>query len=116
MMHCKRTVTKRKKLLSFGYGWDWVGFDYGKNKINHLLSTCNSGKKTRLFIIFPNFFHIWKIALQISTLFQEFKTLYEPSVNENDIHSLELTSVQAFLFFSLRLSKLLVVFSRWQNL
>ena len=33
---------------------------------------------SRLNIQFPDFFHAWKTALQISRLFQEFKTLYEP--------------------------------------
>ena len=48
-------------------------------------STCCSLKTnphflqfSRLNIQFPDFFHAWKIALQISRLFQEFKTLYEP--------------------------------------
>lgn len=65
-----------------------------QEKQNHLLSTCSYEKK-KTFIIFPDFFHIWKIALQISwlRLYQEFKTLYEPTVNENDIQSLELKSV-----------------------
>ena len=38
-------------------------------------------KKSRLFIIFPDYisiFHVWKITGQISRVFQEFKTLYEP--------------------------------------
>ena len=37
-----------------------------------------SQKKYRRFIIFLEFFQVWKIALQISRLFQEFKTLYKP--------------------------------------
>ena len=50
MMHCT-------------FEWDWVRFD--KNEKDFLP-------------IFPDFFHVWKIARKISRLFQEFKTLYKP--------------------------------------
>ena len=33
---------------------------------------------SRLYLYFPDFFQAWKTGLQISRLFQEFKTLYEP--------------------------------------
>ena len=33
---------------------------------------------SRLYLYFTDFFRIWKIAGQISRLFKEFKTLYEP--------------------------------------
>ena len=33
---------------------------------------------SRFYFYFPDFFQVWKIAGQISRLFQEFKTLYEP--------------------------------------
>ena len=32
----------------------------------------------RLYLYFPDFFQVWEIAGQIWSLFQEFKTLYEP--------------------------------------
>ena len=32
------------------------------------------------YLYFTNFFQVWKIAGQISRLFQQFKTLYEPWV------------------------------------
>ena len=32
----------------------------------------------RLYVYFSDFFHVWKIAGQISWPFQEFKMLYEP--------------------------------------
>ena len=32
---------------------------------------------SRLYLYFPDFFQVWKIAEQISRLFQEFKTLYK---------------------------------------
>ena len=32
----------------------------------------------RLYLYFPDFFQVWEIARQIWSLFQEFKTLYEP--------------------------------------
>ena len=33
---------------------------------------------SRLYLFFPDFLQVWKIAGQISRLFQEFKTLDEP--------------------------------------
>ena len=33
-----------------------------------------------LYLYFPDFFQVWKIAEQISSLFHEFKTLYEPCI------------------------------------
>ena len=33
---------------------------------------------SRLYLYHPDFFHVWKIAEQISRFSQEFKTLYEP--------------------------------------
>ena len=51
----------------------------------HSQSTCCSFQKnlftiffSGLFLSFSDFFQVWKIAGQISSLFQEFKTLYEP--------------------------------------
>ena len=35
-------------------------------------------KISRFYFYFPDFFQVWKIAGQISRLFQEVKTLYEP--------------------------------------
>ena len=35
---------------------------------------------SKLCFCFPDFFQVWKIAGQISRLFQEFKTLCEPWV------------------------------------
>ena len=40
--------------------------------------TCIINHFSRLFLHFPDFFQVWKIAGQISWLFQKFKTLYEP--------------------------------------
>ena len=69
------------------YGQDWIRFDPNEKK-NHLESTCCSFEKktmSRLFIIFsklypyfPDFFQAWKVAGEISRLFQEFKTPCEP--------------------------------------
>ena len=39
---------------------------------------------TRTYIYIADFFQVWKVAGQISSLFHEFKTLYEPNVNENE--------------------------------
>ena len=36
---------------------------------------------SRLYLYFSDFFQVWKVAGQISRLFQEFKTLYEPCVS-----------------------------------
>ena len=51
------------------------------------LSTCYSLEKTpdhpffsRLHLNFSYIFQVWKISSQISRLFQEFKTLYEPCI------------------------------------
>ena len=52
----------------------------------HLWGTSLSKKKKEkkiIFTLFPNlyspaFFQVWKIAGQITRLFQEFKTLYKP--------------------------------------
>ena len=35
---------------------------------------------SKLYLSFPDFVQVWKIALQISRLFQEFKTLHRPCV------------------------------------
>ena len=44
-----------------------------------LVSTLKNKKNTQDFLqIFSDFFQIWKIAGQMSRLFQQFKTLYEP--------------------------------------
>ena len=50
-----------------------------KTKKNPLYSNCSfQKKKLKTFCLyFPDFFQVWKIAGQISRLFQEFKTLYE---------------------------------------
>ena len=72
MTHCKYTgkiendLTNRKKVS--------------------LVSTCCSFKKkftifSRLYLYFPDFFQVQKIAGQISRLFQEFKTLYRPCLS-----------------------------------
>ena len=37
---------------------------------------------SRRYLYFPDFFHVWKVAEQISRLFQEFKTLCEPWIWE----------------------------------
>ena len=60
------------------YGWHWIRFDQNKKK--------NSKKKyiktfhyfSRLYLYFPDFFQVWKIAGQIWRHFQEFKTRYKP--------------------------------------
>ena len=63
-------------------GQDWIRFDqneYLKDTSKALVVGLK--KKSRLFTIFPDFisifqtfFQVWKIAGQISRLFQEFKT------------------------------------------
>ena len=73
MMHCKRTgkiendLTNRKKI----------------SLVKHLLQL--EKKKftifSRLYLYFPDFFQVQKIAGQISKLFQEFKTLYRPCLS-----------------------------------
>jgi len=56
--------------------------DKKKFTIKHLLSLSKKLKTfyhfSRLYLNFPEFCQVWKIAGQISRLFQEFKTLYEP--------------------------------------
>ena len=72
------------------HGRDWIRFDQNgqhftskalvvalKKKINKLQTFYHF---SRLNLHFPDFFQVWKIAGQISRLFQEFKTLYEPCV------------------------------------
>ena len=60
----------------------------GKKITLHLLSRCCSFAKKKktllkyyfcaLFLYFQDFYQVWKIAGQISRLFQEFKTLFQP--------------------------------------
>ena len=71
---------------------DWVfslvGFDYLSEKIHLAIKHLFQFSKqkilqtfyhfSKLYLSFPDFFQVWKIGLQISRLFQEFKTLYEP--------------------------------------
>ena len=67
-----------------------IEWDLTLEKI-HLLSTCcnveKENKKNPDFLpffktlsLFRDFFQVWKIALQISKHFQEFKTLYKPCI------------------------------------
>ena len=69
MMRCKQTgeteydLTKTKKLLLV------VALKKKLKTFNHF---------SRLYLHFLGYFQVWKIAGQISRLFQEFKTLHEP--------------------------------------
>ena len=77
--------------LGLGLRRDWIRFDQHET---HFTSKARAvafktNKKnlkifyhfSRLYFHFPDFFQVWKIAGQISRLFQEFKTLYEPRYN-----------------------------------
>ena len=44
----------------------------------------NKNNFSRTYIYIADFFQVWKVAGQISSLFHEFKTLYEPTVNKNE--------------------------------
>ena len=44
-----------------------------KSLIKLLFQVCQKKKKSRHFTTFPDFFQVWKIAGQISRLFQEFQ-------------------------------------------
>ena len=70
------------------YGWDKIRFDQSKKNF-HLKSTCCSFQKkkktSRLFYHFQDFtpiFRTFSRSGQISRLFQELKTLYEPCYNQ----------------------------------
>ena len=65
--------------------FEWIRFEQNKeNFISKALVVALKKKlKTynhfsRLYLHFPDFFQVWKIAGQTSWLFQKFKTLYEP--------------------------------------
>ena len=68
-------------------GIDYDGFDWNEKleifTYKALYVTWEKKNSTfyyffRLYLYFPDFFQVWKIAGQISGLFQEFKTLHEP--------------------------------------
>ena len=72
-MRCKRTCTGK------------IEYDLtSRKKISLAKHLLQLSKKpfynffSGLFLSFSDFFQVWKIAGQISSLFQEFKTLYEP--------------------------------------
>ena len=77
--------------LGLGLRRDWIRFDqHEKHFTSKALAVAfKTNKKnlrkfyhfSRLYFHFPDFFQVWKIAGQISKLFQEFKTLYEPWYN-----------------------------------
>ena len=72
-----------------------------KKNFTSLWSTCCSFQKnsrlftifSRLYLYFPDFFQVWKIARPISRIFQEFKTLYEPW-----LYNLKLLNINVFKF------------------
>ena len=59
-----------------------IGYDLTKTKQNSTYKPLVVAMKINSFFqtlsLFPDFFKVWKIAGQISILFQEFKTLYDP--------------------------------------
>ena len=60
--------------------WNWIRFDHNKKKLHKKPAWCSFETNSRLFIIFldlNSIFQVWKIAGQISRLFQEFNTLHE---------------------------------------
>ena len=65
-------------------GQDWIRLDKNNKKIHLKSNSCFENTQDflpcpRLYLCFQDFLQVWKIAGQISRLFQEFKThLYEP--------------------------------------
>ena len=72
-VHCKYRVTLKKiwqnKKINIFFGNVLVAL---KKTQDFFTILC------RLYVYFSDFFHVWKIAGQISWPFQEFKMLYEP--------------------------------------
>ena len=72
------------------YERDWKRFDQRKkfNRKALPVAVKKKNKQTnnfsRTYIYIADFFQVWKVAGQISSLFHEFKTLYEPTVNKNE--------------------------------
>ena len=63
----------------------------GEIEKNFTSTCCSFEKKLKTFYYFPDFFQLWKVAGQISRLFQEFMTLYEPWIFLQDKYSFMLT-------------------------
>ena len=61
-----------------------LGFDQKEKNITYKVLVVALNKNSNFYHFFPtfslnaDFFQVWKISRQISRLFQEFKTLYEP--------------------------------------
>ena len=91
-MRCKLRVTTIMKLIHsvIVLATGKIERDLNTEKIHFLSNCCNVEKENKkipdflpffkTLSLFSEFFHIWKIALQILRHFQEFKTLYKSCI------------------------------------
>ena len=87
-------LKNNSRRITYGIGCVWgmpslsplssLGFDQKKKNITYKVLVVALNKNSNFYHFFPtfslnaDFFQVWKISRQISRLFQEFKTLYEP--------------------------------------